>query len=78
MTNEDILRDIVSLPPEGQRLVADFVAFLHQRYGTLTSLEKDEPTDLLEEAFIGMWQDRDDMLDSTSWVRQSRESEWKK
>jgi hypothetical protein len=78
MTSEDILREIVSLPPEGQRLVADFVAFLRHRYKTSPSLENAESLDLIDEAFIGMWQDRDDMLDSTAWVRQSRESEWRK
>jgi hypothetical protein len=78
MTSEEILREIVSLPPEGQRMAADFVAFLHQRYKTSPGLEKAESSDLIEEAFIGMWQDRDDMLDSTAWVRQTRESEWGK
>lgn len=32
MTNEEILREIASLSPEGQRLVESFVAFLRQRY----------------------------------------------
>ncbi len=31
---------------------------------------------LREEPFVGMWSDREDMADSTEWVRQAREREW--
>lgn len=31
---------------------------------------------LQNEKFVGMWQDRDEMTDSSAWVRQMRESEW--
>ncbi len=74
MTNEEILREIVSLPPEGQRLVESFVAFLRQRY----SMPVAQPpiSGLESESFIGMWRDRDDMRDSSAWVRGVRQSEW--
>lgn len=32
--------------------------------------------DLAEEPFIGLWRDRQDMQDSTVWVRVVREREW--
>ncbi len=32
--------------------------------------------DLLEDPVVGMWQDREDMEDSTAWVRQVRQQEW--
>lgn len=32
---------------------------------------------LSEEPAIGMWKDRQDMRDSTAWVRQLREHEWR-
>ena len=72
----EILREIGSLPPEGQREVEDFVAFLHHRYGRVTASVEPATSGLLEEKFVGMWKDRDDMLDSSSWVRNVRESEW--
>lgn len=28
------------------------------------------------EPFVGMWQDREDLKDSSEWVRQHRHSEW--
>lgn len=42
---------------------------------------EDEPKEqaqrsLREEPFVGMWRDREDMGDSTGWVRQAREREW--
>jgi AbrB family looped-hinge helix DNA binding protein len=44
-------------------------------------LREDEDTEsdrrpLQEEPFVGMWRDREDMADSTQWVRQAREREW--
>jgi hypothetical protein len=78
MTQEEILRQIASLPPEGQQQVVDFIAFLHQRYGLLTQARESHPSDLAQDSFIGMWQDREEMQDSSAWVRSNREHEWVK
>ena len=78
MSNEDILSQFNSLPPEGQRQVIDFLAFLQQRYGSSQSVEDQRSLELEGEGFIGMWQDREDMQDSSAWVRRSREREWVK
>ena len=32
--------------------------------------------DLKQQPFFGMWRDRQDMQDSTQWVRDLREKEW--
>ena len=74
MTSEEILHEIGSLPPEGQRLVESFLAFLQQRYVRPNALSVNAP--LQDENFIGMWRDRVEMADSTTWVRGIRESEW--
>lgn len=68
MSQEDILSQFNSLPPEAQRKVLDFMAILQKR----------ESSDIAEEGFIGMWKDREEMQDSTAWVRDSREREWVK
>lgn len=78
MTHEEILRDIASLPPEGQRQVIDFIAFVHQRYGHSISNEHPAASKLITESFVGIWKDRDDIIDSGTWVRHIRESEWTK
>jgi hypothetical protein len=74
MTNEEILREIGSLPPEGKRIVESFLAFLQQRYAHVVAPATNAP--LQDENFIGMWSDRVEMADSTTWVRGIRESEW--
>ena len=76
MTNEEILREIALLPPEGQRLVEGFVAFLRQRYAPSQPVTQPPDSGLEGESFIGMWRDRDDMRDSSAWVRDIRRSEW--
>lgn len=78
MKQEEILREILSLPPEGQRQVADFIARLRERYEHSRALEKPENSDLAKDSFIGIWRDREDMRDSSAWVRQIREREWVK
>lgn len=77
MTDEEILREINSLPPEAQRQLEDFLSFLRERYRS--SQPKTAPTsDLESEAFVGMWRDREDMRDSSGWVRNTRQSHWGK
>ena len=73
MTNEELLREFVALPPEGRRVVADLIAFLRQRYSTSAPTMA---TDISAEDYIGMWADREEMKDSSAWVRNWRETEW--
>lgn len=77
MTYEDILRELASLPPEGQQEAANFITLLHERYSRSVSAPQDGP-DLKDLGFVGMWRDREDMRDSTAWVRTLREREWVK
>jgi len=76
MESGKIAREIASLPPEAQKQVADFVAFLRARYGTASSHRQAKPTPLADEPFVGMWRDRQEMQDSTAWVRELRKREW--
>ncbi len=77
MTNEEILREINSLPLEAQRQIKDFVSFLRERYKN-SSPKTATVSDLETEAFVGMWRDREDMHDSSAWVRHIRETHWSK
>ncbi len=76
MTYEEILRELASLPPEDREQVADFIVTLRQRH----SLSSSENASLVptSQPFVGMWSDREDMLDSSAWVRQHRQLEWVK
>ena len=72
----NIVRDIASLPPEAQKQVIDFVAFLKARYPTTRPVRKTRRTRLADEPFIGMWRNREDMQESTAWVQSLRQHEW--
>ncbi len=76
MESSEIAREIASLPPEAQKQVADFVAFLRTRYSTKRGRRREKQTSLADEPFIGMWRDRWEMQDSSAWVRELREREW--
>jgi len=77
MTDEEILREINSLPIEAQRQIEDFVSFLRERYKN-SRPQKNSTSDLESEAFVGMWRDREDLSDSSAWVRSIRETHWSK
>ncbi|NWF63323.1 MAG: DUF2281 domain-containing protein [Chloroflexi bacterium] len=76
MALSKITQDINSLPPEAQRQVADFVAFLQERYSAAPA-KRTRKVKIAKEPFVGMWKDRADMLDSVAWVRQTRRSQWR-
>ena len=77
MATPRILQDIQNLPPEAQKQVSDFVAFLKTRYSaTTTPGSKSRRARLAKEPFIGMWKDRADMRDSVAWIRELRRSQW--
>lgn len=74
MTNEEILSEIAELPPEARKRVEDFLKVIRQHYA---HQDASSPiTSLLDENFVGMWRDREEMTDGTTWVRNLRASEW--
>jgi hypothetical protein len=69
MAMEDILSLLETLPEEDiKALIARAQEILRQRARKVM---------LSEEPAIGMWKDRQDMQNSTAWVRQLREREWR-
>ena len=77
MTNqESILRDLLALPPEAQKMVVDYIAYLRLHYTQVLQEETEALPDLQDEPFIGLWRDRADMTDSEAWVCDTRTREW--
>ena len=76
MKTSNILKEMDSLPTEAQKQVIDFIAFLKTRYPTVHVVPKTKRVRLSDEPFIGMWQGREEMQDSTAWVRSLRHREW--
>lgn len=77
-SEREILKDLAALPPEAQEQVRDFIAFLRSRQQQDRSKK---PTRVLmalaDEPFIGIWRGREDMNDSSAWVRETRKREWR-
>jgi hypothetical protein len=77
MSRQSVLDKFDQLPPKAQKEADDFVQFLYDRYVKSRSKKSSEKP-ISESSFIGMWKDRDDMSDSTKWVRQQRKTQWTK
>ena len=78
METPNIVREITSLPPEAQKQILDFMAFLKTRYPPVSTPKKVRRAKLANEPFIGMWRTRRDMQDSTAWVQNLRQHEWER
>ncbi len=76
MNLQTILNDIKMLPLDKQEEVADFIAFLKTRIGIQRDRSSTSSTTVRSESFFGMWADREDMKDSSLWVRELRTREW--
>ncbi|RPI79349.1 MAG: DUF2281 domain-containing protein [Desulfobacteraceae bacterium] len=78
MKAENIAREISTLPPEAQKQILDFMAFLKARYPTVVAAKKVRRAKLSNEPFVGMWRTRRDMQNSADWVRNLRRNEWER
>lgn len=72
MNVTQLLHDIEQLPPDAQQQIEDFIALIKTRY------QSPKKAKLSEEAFVGMWNDRVELQDSTQWVKNNRQAEWSK
>ncbi len=72
MNVQVLLNDIKALPQDKQEEVADFIAFLKSRSGTRKEKTTSTNTAVKSDSFFGMWSHRDEMADSSSWVRDLR------
>ncbi len=76
MEKESIWRQFDRLPTEAKREVIDFIGLLQLRYQKTKLKNRPQKLKLSEEPFIGIWKDREDLIDSTAWVRNVRRREW--
>jgi len=77
MNQKTALQLLSDLPREAQQEVLDFIEFLQSRHARLPRRKNSRRQQRLRgEAFIGIWRNREDLRDSTRWVRSLREREW--
>lgn len=76
MNKKSVLDKFDQLPPDAKKEASDFVQFLYEQYVKSTP-KKSAKKPISESPFVGMWKDRTDLADSTSWVRKQRETQWR-
>lgn len=76
MEQSNVLTEFDTLPPEAQRQVVDFIAFLQTRYRLTVKEKTKSMPKLSDEKYVGIWRNREDLKDSRAWVRNSRATEW--
>ncbi|MDJ1175704.1 hypothetical protein [Roseofilum capinflatum] len=77
MQNQEFLSEFLALPPEAQTQVIRLIESLKEKYKDAESTSSSLQADLMDDEFIGMWRDREE-LGSRSWLRNLRENEWSK
>ncbi len=78
MTYQELVAEIKQLPAEEQlALLAEVAQSLRAGVVQSRTNQNVQPTGkLADDPFVGMWQDRDDLADSTQWLREIRAQEW--
>ncbi|MFN8486953.1 MAG: hypothetical protein U0350_05120 [Caldilineaceae bacterium] len=80
MNQETLWQAYNKLPRDAKQIVDELITFLTVRYPSVqVKSRKRSPVkkrELTEEPFIGIWKDREELTDSTSWLRSIRENEW--
>ena len=76
MSEKELIKQIQELPSSAKREAADFVEFLYDRYVGRNKEGKKTRKPISKSSFRGIWKDREDMKDSTQWVRNIRKSRW--
>ena len=74
MTN--VWQQFEALTPAAKRQVAEFIAFLSAGGKRRRGADAVAAKPLNEEGFVGIWSDREELADSTEWVRRLRTDEW--
>jgi hypothetical protein len=75
MENEGFYNKFESLPIEAQKQVLTFIDFLQKRYESKGKKTR-EMKPVTNKKFVGLWENREDLKDSSTWIRNLRKKEW--
>ena len=76
MTNQELLEEFLELPPEAQTEVLRLITFLKQKHQQEEATSALPNADLKNDSFMGIWREREDLSNSSTWVRNLRKNEW--
>ena len=75
MENQGFYNKFESLPVEAQKQVLAFIDFLQKRYEPRSKRIRERKS-LTNKKFVGLWENRKDLKDSSLWIRNLRRKEW--
>ena len=76
MNSEILIGKFASLSKNDKKEVLDFIDFLRSKNRRSRGRRQTKISKIEDEKFIGMWKNRDDMIDSAAWVRNLRQKDW--
>jgi hypothetical protein len=76
MTNEELIKEIFSMPTDVRRKIEKIISSFRNRDKTSSTKPTKKRIPLRDEPFCGMWADREDMKDPVEWVRNIRKTQW--
>jgi len=77
MTNEELLKEITSMPEEDKRIIERLIAKIRKRLSASAAQPVEKKTSFRDDPFFGIWKDREDMKDGgAAWVRKIRTEQW--
>ncbi|KAA3606183.1 MAG: hypothetical protein DWQ06_01675 [Calditrichaeota bacterium] len=75
MLSENFIEKLESLSSDDQKEVIDFLLSKNKSRNSKRT-RKNKMVNLEEEKFVGMWKNREDLADSSNWVKNLRKSDW--
>jgi hypothetical protein len=77
MTNEELLKEITSMPDKDKRTVERLIARIRKRYTEPKVQSDKKKRSFRDDPFFGIWADREDMKEGgAAWVRKIRKEQW--
>jgi len=77
MENKGFYNKFESLPVEAQKQVISFIDFLQKRYEAKFKRTRKNKSFVTNKKFVGLWKNREDLKDSSLWIKNLRKKEWR-
>jgi hypothetical protein len=75
MENQGFYTKFESLPIEAQKQVLAFIDFLKKRYEPKSKKDREKKS-ITNKKFVGLWENREDLKNSSLWIKNLRRKEW--
>lgn len=77
MTNEELIKEITSMPDKDKRIVERVIARIRKRFTETNARPVEKKPSFRDDSFFGIWADREDMKEGgAAWVRKIRKEQW--